>query len=727
MELEGSDSSPTRLAPQPGTPRYRRLGRWVYLLALGIIVAVAVVYLPSYRAEFIWDDDDYILLNPLVTEPGGLADIWNPQSSLNPQYYPLVFTMFRLEYVLWGLNPVGYHVLNVLLHALAAVLLLFLLSRLGVPGAWLVALLFALHPVYVESVAWVTERKNVLCAFFFFLSALSYLRFDETSRYRWFGLSLLCFLLSMFSKTVAASLPLALGLILWWRRRPLSLSRVLTLLVMLGVGFVMGMLTRQHEYRHMLSAGSGSIFEQLTFVDRILIAGRAFWFYLSKLIWPVDLAFIYSRWPVVAGDLRQWLFPLGAVLAAIVLLFLLLRGRIGRGPIAASAFYAVAIFPALGFVNIAFTRYSYVADHFQYIASVGALLLIGGIWSALAGTPRGSWFRSRRFLAMVGIAVVLLGTLSCMSHRQVRVFHDLGTLWEHTASKTPDNWIVQVNYGAWNGQHGRPAEAAACYERAIALSPPPSEAAILSYSNLASIRYREGKLEESLQMAQNCLAIKPDHPPALFNLGRTLWGLGRLAEAEAAMTSLLKTSYDPGEGRAAWDIRRRLDDAAIWFILAEAQAGQEKAVEAAESYRRACELKPTEPRFHNARLNALYRWNRISEAIAAARFASQHVADEVPFLMQLALLLSVAARPEDRNGPEALAIAEDLLARIDAQNPHILSLRAAALAEVGRFEEATATARRALDVSERTNDHSIQGRLRAQIDSFSKGQPLYHQ
>jgi tetratricopeptide (TPR) repeat protein len=726
MDAQRPGSSQTQDGSPAESPPYRPLERWVYLLALGVIVATAIVYIPSYRAEFIWDDDDYILLNPLVTEPGGLSEIWNPGSPLNPQYYPLVFTMFRLEYMLWGLNPLGYHVVNVLLHALAATLLLFLLFRLGVPGAWFVALLFALHPVYVESVAWVTERKNVLCAFFFLLSALSYLRFDATSRYRWFGLSLLCFLLAMFSKTVAASLPIGLALALWWRRRPFRRSHIATLLLMIGLGFVMGMLTRQHEYRHMLAEGSGSIFAQLTFVDRILIAGRAFWFYPAKLLWPTDLAFIYTRWPADAGNWMQWLYPLSAVLAGLLLLLLLYLGRIGRGPIAAALFYAVAIFPALGFVNIAFTRYSYVADHFQYIASIGVLLLVAGIGCALAGEARAGWYRSRRRLAILVLAVALLGTLGCLSHRQVGVFRDLGTLWEDTARKTPDNWIVQVNYGAYLGQHGRPAEAAACYERAIELSPPPSEAAILSYNNLASIRYREGRYEESRQMALKCLEVKPDHAPGLFNLGRALWRLGRLEEAEAILNSLLSAEYDPEKGRAAWDIRRRLDDAVVWFILAETQAGQDKADEALESYRRACELRPGESRFHSARLTAIYRWNRTSEAIAAARFASEHVEDAIPFLMQLSLLLAVAPDPADRDGHEALRIAEDLLARTDDQNPHILSLVAAAQAEVGRFAEAVATARRALSIAERTNDRGIQVRLKAQIDSFSKGQPLYH-
>ena len=194
-------------AREPEPPA--RTDRRVYLWGLAIVAAVFVTYIPVYDAGFIWDDDDYILLNPLLTEEGGLAEIWNPWEARNPQYYPLVFTTFYLERSLWGLEPLGYHIVNVMLHAANAALLLVLLRKLGVPGGWLVAALFALHPVCVESVAWVTERKNVLSGLFYFLAALSYLRFDATSRYRWFGVTLLCFVLALCSKTVTASLPVA--------------------------------------------------------------------------------------------------------------------------------------------------------------------------------------------------------------------------------------------------------------------------------------------------------------------------------------------------------------------------------------------------------------------------------------------------------------------------------------------------------------------------------------
>jgi tetratricopeptide (TPR) repeat protein len=495
---------------------------------------------------------------------------------------------------------------------------------------------------------------------------------------------------------------------------------------MVGVGFALGMVTRLHEYRHVLAAGGGSVFEQLTVIDRVLIAGRVFWFYPSKIVWPANLAFMYPRWEVAADQLWQWLFPIAGLVLAVVLIVLLRRGRIGRGPVAAAVFYAVTIFPALGFVNVAPMRFSWVADHFQYLAALGTLLLLGALWSRLAGGAAAGRARSKRFLAVTIVAVALLGLLARASHQQAGIYHDLGTLWADTARKNPDSWLVQINHGVWLKTHGDLEGGAACYERAIEASPSPSEGAIIGYGNLASVRFVQGRYEESRQAAARCLAIKPDYPLALYNMGRALWKQGRLAEAEAPLKTLLGTTYDPATGRAAWDFRRRMDDARVWYVLAEVHAGQDEIEEALESYRRAVEISPAEVSLHNARLQALHRWGRTSEAIAATRLAVRHVRDNTQFRMQLALLLSVAAKPTDRNGIEALSLARGLVAQLGERNPHALSVLAAAQAELGRFAEATETVQRALRAAADAGDPGIQGRLQAQLASYSKSEPLHH-
>ena len=190
--------------------------RRVWLAAIGLLLMTVVVYEPAFHAGFIWDDDSYVTRNRLLSDPIGWLRAWIPGTT--PQYYPVVFTMFWIEHVIWGLNPLGYHAVNVLLHAANAVLVWRLASWLRIPGAWLIGAVFAVHPVHVESVAWITERKNVLSGFFYLLAALAYLRFDslrfpspkqqsETSHrtWQWYGVSLGCFALALLAKTVTMS------------------------------------------------------------------------------------------------------------------------------------------------------------------------------------------------------------------------------------------------------------------------------------------------------------------------------------------------------------------------------------------------------------------------------------------------------------------------------------------------------------------------------------------
>ncbi|MBD3237834.1 MAG: tetratricopeptide repeat protein [Candidatus Eisenbacteria bacterium] len=710
-------------APERSVPLVRHLWRGVFLPLL-LLAAVALVYTPVYRAEFIWDDDDYLLLNPLLTEEGGWAEIWDPSSPRNPQFYPLVFSSFRIERGLWGTDATGYHVVNVVLHALNVLLLLFLLRRLRVPGAWLVAGLFAVHPVFVESVAWISERKNVLSGFFYLLAAHSYLRFDATSRWRWYGLTLICFLGALFSKTITASLPLALGLALWWRGRRLRVSRFVTLLIMVAIGFALGMVTRLHEYQHVLSDGGGPIFAQLDPLKRILLAGRAFWFYPSKIVWPEELAFFYSRWSLDPRIVGQWIYPVAGLLVALLLVYGYRRGWLGRGPLAAALFYAVTIFPALGFVNVAPMRFSWVADHFQYLAAIGILLLIGGLWAQMRGGSRAG--RARRGTAAL-VAIAILVLLGWRAQTQAHVYQDLGSLWADTAAKTPDSWIVQLNRGVWLKQHGDLEGAAHCYQRAAELDPPPGEGGIMGYGNLSSVCFVQGRYEESVRFARAVLAAQPGYPLALYNLGRSLWRLGRYAEAEPPLRALLEQKPDPAAGRAAWDFRRRLSDDRIWYVLGEVQAAQGKIDEALRSYGRALALAPNEPTLHLARLRLLRRSDRITATIAALREALTVLPapQRAAHKLELGFLLATAADPTLRDGREALRIARELAGQLGARNPYILSVQAAAQAAMGRFQEAATSVEQALELAPQAQDPGLENRLHAQQSRYARRR-LFH-
>src|SRR5688572_14862801 len=363
------------------------------LIGSGVLLAMTLIaYLPAFRAGFIWDDPDYVVNNATLRSLDGLRQIWFvPRAT--PQYYPLVHTSFWIEYQLWRLNPAGYHAVNVLLHALAAVLLWRVLKLLDVPGAWLAAAIFAVHPMHVESVAWVTERKNVLSGVFYLAAALAYFRSSfglwgsgigedkdtavDSSNTRHpkpdtrYSLSLGLFVCALLSKTVTASLPATILLVIWWKRGRITRRDVVPLIPFFVIGVALALNTARLEREHVGASGAEFDFSAL---DRILIAGRAAWFYAWKLIAPVNLSFIYPRWTIDDRAAWQYAFPLAAV--ALVAALFVLRHRIGRGPLVAILFFGGTLVPALGFFNVYPMRYTFVADHFAYHASIGIIVLI---------------------------------------------------------------------------------------------------------------------------------------------------------------------------------------------------------------------------------------------------------------------------------------------------------------------------------------------------------------
>ncbi len=339
--------------------------------ALVLIVATLAAYVPAMQGGFIWDDDDYVTDNAALRSLAGLAAIWLQPGAV-PQYYPLTFTSLWLDYQLWGVAPAGYHVVNVLLHGTNAVLVWLVLRRLALPGAWLAAMVFALHPVHVESVAWITERKNVLSGAFYLGALLAYLRFAglgapaaEAERWRSYALAVALFVCALLSKTVTCTLPAVILLLLWWKRGRVTRAEASATVPLFVVGACLALVTIWMERTHVGAQGAAWL---LSPIDRALIAGRAVWFYAATLAWPHPLTFVYPRWEIDAGAWWQYLFPLAA--AAVTALLFFARARIGRGPLVAVLCFGVTLAPALGFVDVYPMRYSFVADHYQYLASV---------------------------------------------------------------------------------------------------------------------------------------------------------------------------------------------------------------------------------------------------------------------------------------------------------------------------------------------------------------------
>ena len=407
-----------------------RAPRIIVLLPLAVIVGTtAVAYLPALRGGFIWDDDDHITRNLAVVSADGLRKIWF-EPRLTPQYYPLVFSSFWLEYRLWGANPLGFHVSNVVLHILNAWILWLVLRRLSIPAAWLAAGIFALHPVHVESVAWITERKNVLSGCFYLTSILAYLRFaaigdtrtvKEDCRREWFSyfLAFMLFTAAPLAKTVSCSLPAVMLLLLWWKDR-LTVKTAMPLLPFFVVGMLGAATTIWFERTQI---GAVGVDWDLSPVQRCLIAGRALWFYLGKLAWPTRLSFIYPRWTINAGQWWQYLYPISFVVLLVVLW--VFRRAISKGPLVACLIYSGTLLPALGFFDVYPMRFSFVADHFQYLASIAPMTLFvawlaglhafRGEASVREAAGRPAWPPVKDMPTLLGVP--LLGILAILTWR----------------------------------------------------------------------------------------------------------------------------------------------------------------------------------------------------------------------------------------------------------------------------------------------------------------------
>ena len=434
-----------------------REARKTLLAAALLVCCTLLAYWPALEGGFLWDDAAH------VTRPGlrsldGLWRIWSDLSATQ-QYYPLLHSAFWIEYRLWGDAMLGYHLTNVLLHAAAAFLVMLIVRRLGLAGALPAALVFALHPVCVESVAWVSEQKNTLSAVFYLSAALLYLRFDRTRRRSQYLMATALFVMALLSKTVTATLPAILLVVFWWQRGRLDWKRhVQPLVPWFALGAAAGLLTAWVERKFVGAEGPDFA---LTLVERFLVAGRAIWFYLGKLVWPANLTFIYPRWRVTSAEWWQYLYPLGA-LAVLAALCMLARKR--RGPLAGALIFGGTLFPALGFLNAYPFIYSYVADHFQYIASLGIII---PVVSGLASVVRPG---ARRFAAVGACAV--LAALGTLTWRQCGMYRDIETLFQETLKRNPECWAAHYNLGVLiGGTPGRTEEAIQHYRETTRLKP----------------------------------------------------------------------------------------------------------------------------------------------------------------------------------------------------------------------------------------------------------------
>jgi tetratricopeptide (TPR) repeat protein len=618
---------------------------WICVL---IFLATLIAYLPALSADFIWDDKPGHVTKPELQSVAGLARIWTDVGATQ-QYYPLLHTAFWIEHRLWGDWPAGYHLINILLHATAACLVGAVLRRLRIAGAWFAALLFALHPVAVESVAWISEQKNTLSTIFYLCAALTFLRFHDERGRRAYGIATLWFACALLTKTVTATLPAALLVILWWRHAELSWRRdILPLLPWFALSIVAGTLTAWIEHSQ-IGAQGGDF--SLGPIERVLLAGRAVWFYFGKLIWPAELVFIYPRWTIDAGDASQWLFPLAA---GLLLAALWWRRRQNRGLLAGALFFGGTLFPALGFVNVFPFLYSYVADHFQYVAMLGILALAaGGATSLAMSLPR--------WLARAG-ALTLLLTFGALTWRQAATYRDVLTLYTTTIARNPACWMAHNNLAIALVDAGRAAEAIPHYLRALELRSHYPEAE----NNLGYALTQLGRPAEALPHLQRAIQQKPTYAEAHNNLGAALMGLGRTGEGMAAFRESAR--LNPGYAVAHFNLGLALasngkpadaipnfqrvlqlnpnyaDAELNWAI---ALTVTQRIPEALPHFERALHLNPTAVHAHVSFGRALAALGRLDEAIARFRTALDLQPTSADTHAQLAIALQQSGRLEE--------------------------------------------------------------------------------
>jgi protein O-mannosyl-transferase len=746
-------------------PRARERG---WLPGLLLMAATVLAYGPALRGGFLWDDDSWTTgIGELLKNLHGLGLIWLQPTALQ-QYYPLTATTFWVDYHLWGFWTTPYHVENVLLHGLAAVLFWRLLRRLKVPGAWLAGAVFALHPLMVESAAWITERKNVLSLVLYLGALLAYGRYagfwegeNQLRRRGAYALAWVLLLGALLAKTTAFSLPAVLLLLCWWKRGRLRWRMdVVPTLPFFALAVGLSLVTAWLEKHHVGAQGSDW---DLSFAQRCLVAGRVLWFYAGKVVWPSGLCFVYPRWVPDAHAWWQWLYPIGAL--GLVAGLWLGRKRLGRGPLTAVLFFAGTLFPVLGFMNAYYMRYSFVCDHWAYLSSLGLIAL-----GAAQAAARVHWQR-----ALPAAAVVLLLVLGTLTWCQSRMYRDMETLWRTTLAINPRSNLGLCCLGVCLMERGESGEAELCFRKAMEYWPDFPEA----HSGLATILSAQGRLDEALEEFQKTVDLHPRGAHDQNNLGAALLKKDRVDEAMSHLRTAVTIRPQFVEAQSnlgvALLLKGRYDDAIAHFRkaleiqpdYAGAQANLDRAMrmkeqaaqtiahlqddlrknprdpdtheklgrtllqngqmdEAIAQFQLALEIRPDSVEIRNDLARALLQKGSVDGAVAQLQKALEFQTNSpmtLGNLASVAWMLATSPEPVWRDGAKALELARQTDLAAAGTNTMATATLAAAYAEMGRFADAITTAQRALQVANGGTNAVLQAMLQEQLDAYRANRP----
>jgi len=725
---------------------------WIGSLALLALTLLA--YSKALHFGFIWDDDYHVTANPCVVGPWGLREIWTTSSA---NFFPLVLTTLRGEFLLWGVCPSLYHLVNLLFHAFSTIALWMVLRELRVPGAWFGAALWCVHPVQMESAMWISEQKNTESALFYLLSILFFLRFqDRGKRARsLYVCSLLCALLALASKTSTVVLPLVLLICGWWRGERLGKSYLFRVAPFLFLSAFAGLLTVLEQRYHVGASGHEYT---LDLPQRIALVGITPWFYLGKLVWPPSINFIYPKWTATQ------LIPLGWMLLATNALLLWGLWHFGRGKVWARSllfawgYFLLALLPVSGLFDGYFFRYSYVSDHFQYLASMG---IAGG-----CGALVFSGAKLRSFAVM--IACALLASLIWIDRGRGERFSDSRSLWLDTASHNPLCWMALGNLGMLAHAEGKIPEAQSYFQSALLIHPGSIEA----LNNLGVISMGAGDLKAAKEDFKKVLSIDPRQSMALCNLGDIAQREGEFDEAigyferaieandlnpnaKCSLAALLQSRgrVDQAESLLRDACQKSPRSAPPHAMMAAILSARGDVPAAVGEYKASLALDPSSELVRNELALLQIRLGHPAEATGELRRVLVANPKNIDARMNLALLLLnqgslveaakefrelIAISPSDHEAlnsygltllrmkerPGALAAFRKSL-QLDPDQPEVLLNLALVLASgSGSLQEAASIAQRALDLAIKKGNQELASKIRGDLDSIARGERI---
>lgn len=509
---------------RPASLRHRALAATLAhpaVRGIALFLPAVVAFMPALFAGEIWDDAIYISDNPYLRSPQGLVRIWT-QPFQGPvwHYLPLTFSALWVQYLAWGDAPLGYHAVSLALHGIVALMVWRLGRRVEARGAWLGAALFAVHPAQAASVAWMTEQKTLLCAAFFLASLLAWDAYARSRREGFYLVALVACAAALLSKSMAVALGPVVCILAWWRpgwRAPRFAWRVAPFFALALAAGILGILV------HRQPAGGGY---DLSLADRVLVAGRAWWFYLYKIAWPAEHMGVYPQWRIDPQSPVAWLWPLSA--ATFFAILALAGRRWGRAPLAAFAICLAVLLPVLGLVEYSVMMYSWVHDHHLYLACAAPLMLAAAAAVRLAERLR---LQPRHGLALCAL---VLGVAVVVSLRHSLLFRDMPTYFRHNLRHNPRAWPALSALGAHALTRGETSRAQRLLQRALDVR----EAIPQAHSNMAVVRIRQRRYADALRHAERAIELGPADPAgAAINRALALEGLGRLEEAQRLLES----------------------------------------------------------------------------------------------------------------------------------------------------------------------------------------------